>query len=111
MAEPGTAPRQHQSQQQRTAFLNPAKVLHWDGGRDSLDKIEREILEIVDRIGRSSARKDGSAADSEAGKGETKNVMLVVEGLDLLLAATGVGVVEMGELVMGLREVCLRGSP
>jgi elongator complex protein 6 len=85
-----------------SASLTPAKSLHWTNGADSLDIVEKDILDVIASISRLSRKV--KAENAGAATANEKNVMLVIEGLDLLLATTGVGVVEMGELVMALRE-------
>ena len=82
-----------------------------------LEIVEREILRAVDAA-RGGVVGEGGGDDGGgggAGKGEEERegeegkarVLLVLDGLDFLLAATGATALQMGDLVGELRSVCL----
>ncbi|PGH12160.1 hypothetical protein AJ79_04454 [Helicocarpus griseus UAMH5409] len=75
-----------------------AKKLQWST-KVGLDALVREVASAIDDVSGNTAS-DERPVDSET--------LLVIDQPDLLLAATGpgmgVGAVEMGEFVMGLRE-------
>ena len=63
--------------------------------------VETEILRAVH-----AARGDGEGREGKEGRERRENkVLLVLDGLDFLLAATGATAMEMGDLVGSLREV------
>ena len=88
------------------------------GGGEGFEIVEREILKVV---GAAKTRKDGDVGgeggvagegDSGAGRGggegregKESRVLLVLDGLDFLLAATGTTALQIGDLVGELRSV------
>lgn len=73
------------------------KILRWAAEFDNrLDKMGQEILSVID---------GSNSTDADA----KEHVLLVLDGPDLLLAATGesagISAAEMNEFIMGLREV------
>lgn len=105
------------------------------GGCGGLEIVEREILRVVDaaKTGKdvNMGGKGGGAGDSVGGaggdrdggadagigverEGEAKDgkeeresrVILILDGLDFLLAATGTTALQMGDLVGEIRSVC-----
>ena len=66
-----------------------------------LEAVEKEILKAVD------AAKGGKSGDGGGGGGAGEGrVLLVLDGLDFLLAATGGTALRMGDVVGEIREVC-----
>lgn len=79
-----------------------SRKLRWSGtGNGALDALEQEIVSAINDL-----RSDDRASDEMP---VDDDVLLVVDQPDLLLAATGpgmgVGAVEMGEFLLGLRQV------
>ncbi len=65
------------------------------GPGGGIEVVEKEILRAVD------AAKGGGGGGAGAGR-----VVLVLDGLDFLVAAMGVTALEMGDVVGEVREVC-----
>ena len=84
-----------------------------------LEIVEREILRAVDAARGGVGGEGGGGGGGGAGKGEEereggserregreRRIVLMLDGLDFLLAATGATALQMGDLVGELRSVC-----
>lgn len=90
--------------------LNPSraspacKQLHFSSSNPTaLDALETDVASVIESL-RKPSMKDGEQVEDET------EVLLVIDQPDLFLAATGpgkgLGATEMGNWVMGLRQVC-----
>lgn len=75
------------------------------GPAGGLESVEREILRVVGAVrgGRGETRGDGGGGGT--GQAREGRVVLVLDGLDFLLAATGTTAMEMSDMVGELRSV------
>jgi len=93
----------------RFAFVDGLSGLFVPRTRAAAGKVGEKILSSP-ALANVSEELVGSIRSLKDSQGESGKILLVIDQLDLLLAAGGeqIGAVGLGDMLMGLREVCLQ---